>query len=91
MLVLFHFDWFGLAEELKEVDETIKKACAETEGVEYKGRYTPNQRKYHWTYLIEAENFAKWEEAWIKMSKYPRDYEKLPYGELEFLPGPYHE
>lgn len=91
MLVLFHFDWFGPAEELKEVDDVVKKACTETGWIEYQGRYTPNQRKFHWTFLFIAESFAKWEEAWTKISEYPRDYKKFPYGELEFFPGPYHE
>jgi hypothetical protein len=91
MLVLFHLDWFGRAEELEELDNTVKKACTETEGVVYKGRYTPNQRKFHWTYFFEAANFAKWEEAWVKTSKYPRDFKKLPHGEFEFFPGPYHK
>jgi hypothetical protein len=91
MLVLFYIDWFGPAEELREVDDVVKKACVDTEGVEYRGRYTPNQKKFHWTYLVEVKNFAKWETAWDKMLKYPRDVNKLPHGVLEFLPGPYHE
>jgi hypothetical protein len=91
MIVLFYFDWFGSAEELREVDDNVKKACTETEGVEYRGRYTPNQKKFHWTYLIKAGSFAEWEKAWNKLSEYPRDYMKLPHGTIEFLPGPYHE
>jgi len=90
LLVLLHFDWFGPSEELKELDEIWKKACAETDGVEYKGRYTPRQKKYHWTYLAEAENLAKGEEAFAKMES-PRDYKKLTHGEFEFFAGPYHE
>jgi hypothetical protein len=90
LLVLLHFDWFGPAEELCEFDELFKKSCAETEGVKYKGRYTPRQKRYHWTYLAEAENLAKWEEAEAKLES-PRDYNKLPHGEFEFFAGPYHE
>ena len=89
--MLFHFDWFGPAEELKQMDEAMKKACTETDGVAYKGRYSPNQKKFHWSYLFEVDNFACWGEAWEKMSKGPRDYKKLPYGELEYHQGPFHE
>jgi len=91
MLILLHIDWFGPAEELQESDESIKKACTETDGVKYKGRFTPNQKKYHWTYLFKAENLASWEKAWDKMSESPRDYKKMPYGELEYYQGPFHE
>jgi len=91
MLVLLHVDWFGPTEELRQGDEAIKKVCTETDGVEYKGRYTPNQKKYHWTYLFKADNLARWEEAWSKIVECPRDYKKLPHGELEYYQGPFHE
>jgi hypothetical protein len=91
MLVLLHLDWFGSTDELGESDEEVKKTCSETAGVKYQGRYTPNQKKYHWTYVFMADSFACWEDAWNQMAKRPRDYQKLPYGELEYLQGPYHE
>jgi hypothetical protein len=91
MLILLHIDWFGSAEELQESDNSLRKACDEIDGVKYKGRFTPNQKKYHWTYLFKAENLASWEKAWEKMSESPRDYNKLTHGELEYYQGPFHE
>jgi len=90
MLGLSYFDWFGSPEELKKLDEIRKKACAETDGVEYKGRYDPRNRKFHWVYLFEAENLAKFEEAGAKMV-FTRDYKKLTHGVSEFFGGPHHE
>ena len=83
-----HIDWFGPAEELKQIDEAQKKACAKTDGVDYKGRYTPSQKKTHWTYLLFAENYAKYGEYRDNLS-IDRDYKKWPYATVEFYPGPF--
>lgn len=82
MLVLQHIDWFGPAEELKEWDEAMKKACAETDGIEYKGRYVPHTKKYHYTYLFKVENYGKVMEAFSKI-QLTRDYSKMTHGEVE--------
>ncbi len=91
MIILFYFDWFGTADELNQFDEMVKNVSQQIEGIEYKGRYTPNQKKFHWIWLIESEDFGKWEEAWNLLTKYPRDLRKLPHGIIEFFPGPYHQ
>jgi hypothetical protein len=84
--VLLYFDWFGAAEELKEGEEKLTAACAEVGGVEYKGRYYPHNRKYHFAYLFEVESFQKLLE---EVGKGPlRDYKKLTHGEFEILAGP---
>ena len=86
MIVLLYFDWFGTAEELKDGEEKLTAACAEVGGVNYKGRYYPHNRKYHFVYLFEVESFQKLLEAVEKMP--PRDYKKLTHGEFEILAGP---
>lgn len=86
MIVLLYIDWFGTAEELKEFEEKLKAACAEVGGIEYKGRYAPHNRKYHFVYLFEVESYQKLLEAGEKMP--PRDYKKLTHGEFEILAGP---
>ena len=86
MLVLLYFDWFGTAEELKEGEEKMAATCAKVDGVEYKGRYYPHNRKYHFVYLFEVESFQKLLET--VGAKTPRDYKKLTHGEFEILDGP---
>ena len=86
MLVLLYFDWFGTAEELKEGEEKMTAACAKVDGVEYKGRYYPHNRKYHFVYLFEVESFQKLLET--VGAEAPRDYKKLTHGEFELLAGP---
>ncbi|MCX6655128.1 MAG: hypothetical protein NTY03_08410 [Candidatus Bathyarchaeota archaeon] len=48
MLIIEYFDWFGTQEELKKLDEDVKKACTEVKGVTYKGRYSPHQKMFQW-------------------------------------------
>jgi len=86
VLILLYFDWFGTAEELKEREEKMTVACAKVDGVEYKGRYYPHNRKYHFVYLFEAESFQKLLET--VGAETPRDYKKLTHGEFELLAGP---
>ena len=85
MLVLLYFDWFGTAEELKEGEEKMATACDEVDGVEYKGRYYPHNRKYHFVYLFEVESFQKLLET--VGAEAPRDYKKLTHGQFELLAG----
>ena len=68
LLILQHFEWFGTEEELKAYDESWKKACDATDGVEFKGRYSPHTRRFHWTYLFKADGYDKFDEADKKVS-----------------------
>jgi hypothetical protein len=91
-----HVDWFGTAEELKEIDETVKKVCAETDGVEYKGRYSPLERKFHWTYVyeLEDEDYGKMRKVAARareISGVKIDKKKYPYASVSLFSGPYHK
>jgi len=88
VIVLLYFDWFGTAEELKELDEKVMAACAKVEGVEYRGRYAPDNRKYHFVWLFEVESYDKLSEVLTGPKAPPRDYKKLTHGTFEMLRGP---
>jgi len=90
VLVIQHFDWFGPQEELDKMDKAIKKACKEMEGVEYKGRWSSHQARYHFCYLFKVDEYGKVMEAWNKIG-YKRDYSKLTHSVMEILGGPEHE
>jgi len=56
VIVLLYFDWFGALEELKEMEEKMIAAFAPADGVEYKGRYAPDNRKFHFVYVFETKS-----------------------------------
>lgn len=86
MLVLLYFDWFGTVEELKKEEEKMIATCAKVDGVDYKGRYYPHNRKFHFAYLFEVESFKKLLDT--VGAETPRDYKKLTHGQFELLAGP---
>jgi len=88
VIVLLYFDWFGTAEELKELDEKVRAACAEADGVGYKGRYAPDNRKYHFVSVFEVESYDKLLGVLLGPKMPPRDYKKLTHGVFEILRGP---
>ena len=89
MLVIQHIDWFGTSDELKEMDEGIKKACGELDGIEYMGRWSSHQARYHFCYLFKTEVYMKVMDAWGKAG-FERDYSKLTHSVMEILGGPQH-
>jgi len=88
VIVLLYFDWFGTAEELKESEEKLIAACAEVDGVEYKGRYAPDNRKFHFVWVYEVKSYEKLLEVLTGPEMPPRDYKKLTHGTFEILRGP---
>ena len=85
MLILVHFDWFGPIADLKELEEKIRKKCDETEGLEFKGRYGPHNKKYHWTFIFKAKNYTIWNDLTVD---YVRDYNVHTHQEQEIYEGP---
>ena len=77
MIVLLYFDWFETAEELSEIEDKMAAICAKKEGVEYRGRYSPDNRKFHFVYMFEAENYEKILEILTDPEMPPRDYKVL--------------
>jgi len=88
VIVLLYFDWFGSTEELKEMEEVLTAACAKAAGVEYKGRYAPDNRKFHFVYVYNVESYEKLLEVLLDPKMPPRDYKKLTHGMFEILRGP---
>ncbi len=89
MLVINSFDWFGPEDELKEMDEAIKKACGEVEGIKYKGRWSSHQARYHFCYLYKTDVYMKFMDAWGKTG-IERDRSKMTHSVVEILAGPQH-
>ncbi len=46
-----NFDYYEDDTGLTEYDKAWKKACAETDGIKYMGRYTSHQARYHYAYF----------------------------------------
>jgi hypothetical protein len=87
MYCLVWVDFYGTKEELAKLDKVYKEASEKTDGVEYLGRYSSYQAKWHWVYMFKTESMAKIEESW-KHFDYDRDYKKMSHGIVEFLTGP---
>ena len=68
--------WHGTMEELEKLDKEIKKACEETEGIEYEGRYGPHNKKYHWAHFFKIDSYDKW---MAMGDTIPRDYNKMSH------------
>lgn len=88
MLVLLYFDWFGTPNELKEFTRKMKEAVSAVGGVHYRGRYAPDNRKFHFVDLFEAESYEKLLGALTSPKAPHRDYAKLTHGMFEILRGP---
>ena len=88
MIVLLYFDWFGTAEELEELEEKMMPSLTQADSVEYKGRYAPDNRKFHFVYVFEVESYDRLMGVLTGPEMPPRDYRKLTHGTFEILRGP---
>jgi hypothetical protein len=89
LIILFHYDWSGTAEGLKDLDEVWKKIAEKTEGGKFMGRYGPWNKKYHWTNMLKVKDMN----TWSKMDKvfeteFKRDYKALTHLVLDIYEGP---
>jgi hypothetical protein len=89
MIIAMFFDYFGDAKGLKEWDDAWKKACSETSGIKYNGRYTSHQARYHWTHFFETDSYDKFLEAMGKI-KLVRDRSILTHAVIEIFQGPFY-
>jgi hypothetical protein len=87
MLLISSFDFFGDEALLKKWDAAWKKACEETKGITYKGRYASHQARYHYCYIYESDSYDKLMEAFGKISM-KRDYNVITHNVLEAFNGP---
>ena len=76
MWVIQYFDWHGTMKELEELDKIVEKECEKAEGLKYKGRYGPHNRKYHWAYFYKAESYNHFNAMGQDI---PRDYNKMSH------------
>ena len=88
MMAAVWFDFTGTEDELKEVDKAYKLGVEKTKGIEFYGRYTSWTQKWNWVYFFKVENAGTMDDL-FKNVKFKRDYKKMPYGAVEFFPGPY--
>ena len=98
MMILIHIDWAGTEEQLKELDKGYKIAAEETEGIDFKGRLTPWNKKYHYTYVLKADDITKFHKfgeyfflentrdrsLMTRVSENTRDRSLMTHGEYEF-------
>jgi len=82
VLILWHFDWNGTAERLREYDEVHKKMAEKTEGVEL----------YQWTYIVKSKDRKTWQEMGKNFEWDSESMGKLAIeetcGEYELYGGP---
>ena len=82
MYILQYFDWNGTLDELEEAEKMVKKIIDETEGVDFKGRYSPHNKKYHWVFMFKTDSYDALMATWPKMG---RDYDKMTHAVMEIL------
>jgi hypothetical protein len=88
VIVLLYFDWFGAMNELEEMEGKMTAAFARSDGVEYRGRYAPDNRKFHFVYVFETSSYEKLLDVLMGPKMPPRDYKKVTHGTFEILRGP---
>ena len=76
MCVIQYFDWQGTMEELEKFDKVVVKECDKFEGVKYKGRYGPHNKKFHWAYFFKIESYDEFNKVGADI---PRDYNKMSH------------
>ena len=82
MWVIQYFDWQGTMEELEEWGKIVEKECEKGEGVKYKGRYGPHNRKYHWAYFFKVDGYNQWNSLGQDI---PRNYNKMSHAATEIF------
>jgi len=85
--VLLYFEWFGTVEELEEFEKAVN-VYAEADSIEFKGRYAPDDRKFHFVYVYETESYGRLLDVLMDPKMPPRDFEKLTHGMFEILRVP---
>lgn len=82
-MVLINCDFWGSDDELEKLDKAYKDMAKITDGVEYLGRYSPNNFKWHWTYFFKVESLTAWDNG-SKNYKYKRDKKNFSHGSVLF-------
>ena len=83
MMILMHYDWAGTIEELDKLCEIWKKHAEKTDGVEWKGRLVPWNKKYHFTNVMVVDDITRLY-AYQSTMESNRDYSKLTHAIYDF-------
>jgi hypothetical protein len=83
MMVIMHFDFWGDENDLKKFDKANEEVAEKTEGMKYLGRYSPTNKKFHWTVFWKVKNFRTWEDS-IENRTYKRNLKHLSHAVMEF-------
>ena len=86
MYILQYFDWFGDIKELEKLDKKWKKLYDGSDGVEWLGRYAPQNKKMHWVYFYKVKDLATWANR-KPQDFYTRDYNVLTHSTVEYFQG----
>ena len=70
------------------MDKKVKAACAEVDGIDYKGRYAADYKKFHFVIMYQVVIYEKLLEVLLGPKMPPRDYKKLTHVVFEVLRGP---
>ncbi len=86
MMVLMHIDFWGDDDELKKLDKVMENMAKKSADIEYLGRFSPNSKKFHWTYFLKVKDYGAWEEGFYKNigSDYKRDIKILSHAVMDF-------
>jgi len=89
MMILFDFDWSGTVEELERYTTAMKEFIGDTKGVKFLGRFSPWNKKYNYTFFMEAIDLITWLEVRKKVgssrdSRIARARDVMPHAEYEF-------
>ncbi len=86
MMVLINMDFWGDDDELKKLDKAYENMAKKSDEMEYLGRFSPNTKKFHWTYFLKVKDYSAWEEGFYKqiVSEYKRDLKVMSHAVVDF-------
>ena len=74
-MVLYHFNWAGTKEELEQFYQNWKMFLDNIDGADFIGKFSPINRRFHYTWFAEFKDFATYEKVAFSEA---HDYEKVP-------------
>jgi len=83
MMVQVSIEFWGSDEDLVVLDKAVKDACKKTEGVEFLGRFLPEQTRWHYTYFFKSDSLTTYDNM-LNNFEYKRDRKILAHDITEF-------
>jgi hypothetical protein len=84
MYILESYDWFGPIKDLEEVEKKIKEHLKGIDGVEFLGRFSPENKNFHWTNFYKAKDFKTWANVDFGWYDHTRDYKVHTHSVREY-------